>query len=95
MVFLPLPVETLGGWHHQTVSLVKRLGFALARHSGQEESEAVRHFSQRMAILLLNWVPNFPSQEIDGLNESTNCILCCYLEIFVILLCCLKVYLWR
>ena len=77
MVFLPLPVETLGGWHDQTVSLVKRLGSALARHTGQEESEAIRHFSQRMAILLakgnasllLNRVPNFPPQEIDGVSE--------------------------
>ena len=77
MVFLPLPVETLGGWHDQTVSLVKRLGSALARQTGQEESEAIRHFSQRMAILLvkgnasmfLNRVPNFPPQEIDGLSD--------------------------
>ena len=77
MVFLPIPVETLGGWHNQKVSLVKRLGSALARQTGQEESEAIRHFSQRMAILLvkgnasmfLNQVPNFPPQEIDGLSN--------------------------
>ena len=77
MVFLPLPVETLGGWQDQTVSLVKRLGSALARQTGQEESEAIQHFSQRMAILLakgnasllLNRVPNFAPQEIDGLRE--------------------------
>ena len=75
MVFLPLPVETLGGWHDQTVSLVKRLG--LPWPGRQEESEAIRHFSQRMAILLakgnasllLNRVPNFAPQEIDGLRE--------------------------
>ena len=36
-----LPVENLGGWHDQTVSLVKRLGSALARQTGQEESEAI------------------------------------------------------
>ena len=33
MVFLPLPVETLGGWHDQTVVQVKRLWSALARQT--------------------------------------------------------------
>ena len=74
MVFLPLPMETLGGWHDQTVSLVKRLGSALARQTGQDESEAIRHLSQRLAVLLskgnasllLNRVPTFPPPHIDG-----------------------------
>ena len=74
MVFLPLPVETLGGWHDQTVAQVKRLGSALARQTGQDESEAIRHLAQRLAVLLakgnaallINRVPTFPSPEIDG-----------------------------
>ena len=74
MVFLPLPMETLGGWHDQTVSLVKRLGSALARQTGQDESEAIRHFAQRLAVLLakgnsallLNRIPTYPSPDIDG-----------------------------
>ena len=45
IVFLPLQVETLGGWHSQTVTQIKRLGSALARHTGQEESEAILHVS--------------------------------------------------
>ena len=53
---------------------VKRLGSALARHSGQEESEAIRHVAQRLAVpltkgnadLLLNHVPAFPSPDTDG-----------------------------
>ena len=53
---------------------MKRLGSALARHTGQEESEAIRHVGQRMAVLLakgnasllLNRIPAFPSTEIDG-----------------------------
>ena len=74
MVFLPLPVETLGGWQAQTVAQVKRLGSALARQTGQDESEAIRHLAQRLAVLLakgnaallINRVPTFPSPEIDG-----------------------------
>ena len=36
MVFLL--VETLWGWHDQTVAQVKRLGSALAKQTGQDES---------------------------------------------------------
>ena len=30
MVFIPLPMETLGGWHEQTVLQVKKLAYAQA-----------------------------------------------------------------
>ena len=73
-MFLPLHVETLRAGHKETVSQVKRLGSAPARHTGQEESEAIRHVAQRLAMLLakgnaallLNRVPEFPSLETDG-----------------------------
>ena len=53
---------------------VKRLGSALTRHTGQEESEAIRHVAQRLAVLLakgnaallLNRVPTYPSPDTDG-----------------------------
>ena len=61
-------------WHDQTVAQVKRLGSALARQTGQDELEAIRHLAQRLAVLLakgnaallINRVPTFPSPEIDG-----------------------------
>ena len=76
LVFFPLPVETLGGWHDQTVQQVKKVGSALARHTGQEEGEAIRHLAQRLSVLLtkgnaaliLNRVPTFPPSPIDGLE---------------------------
>ena len=40
------PVETIGGWHEQTVGQLRRLGSALARQTGQEESEANCHDGQ-------------------------------------------------
>ena len=43
MVFIPLPAEALGGWHEQAVLQVWKLGSALARQTGQEESVAIRH----------------------------------------------------
>ena len=49
-------------------------GSALARHTGQEESEAIRHVAQKLAVLLakgnaallLNRVPTYPSPDTDG-----------------------------
>ena len=72
--FVPLPMETLGGWHDVTVQEVKKMGSALARHTGADDSDTQRHLVQRLSILLikgnaallLNRVPNFPPSSIDG-----------------------------
>ena len=53
MAFMPMVVETLGGWEESAVLQLKKLGSALARHTGEEESEKIRHLYQRMAILLV------------------------------------------
>ena len=74
MVFKPLPVETLGSWHEDACVEIKKLGKALARASGQEESDTVRHLFQRLAVLLMkgnaalliNRVPSFPDPQVDG-----------------------------
>ena len=75
----PMPVEMLEGWLEQTVQQVKKMGFALARHTGQEESVAIRHLAQRLSVLLakgnaaliLNRVPTFPPSSIDGMVCSS------------------------
>ena len=54
--------------------IAQRLGAALARQSGQDEDEAVRHLWGKLAILLQrgnaailgNRVPDFPAPAIDG-----------------------------
>ena len=66
--------ESFGGWHEVAVTEVERLGAALARQSGQDEDEAVRHLWGKLAILLqrgnaailANRVPEFPAPAIDG-----------------------------
>ena len=55
---------------------VRKLGSALARHTGQLEGEAIAHLWGRLGILLQrgnaailgNRVPNFPQAEVDGLE---------------------------
>ena len=74
MVFIPLVVETLGGWEEQADVQIKRLGAALARQTGQDESDKIRHVFQSLAVrlakgnaaLFLNRTPSFPNPEIDG-----------------------------
>ena len=69
LAFVPLVVETQGGWEELAEKQIKRLGAALARHTGQEEAEKTRHLFQRLAALLakgnaalfLNRVPCHPS----------------------------------
>ena len=74
MLFVPLPVETLGGWHEVATVQIKRMGAALARNTGQDEADKTRHLFQRLAVLLvkgnsalfLNRMPSHPSPDIDG-----------------------------
>jgi len=65
-----------GLWEKQAEMQIKRLGAALARHTGQDEGEKTRHLFKRLAVLLakgnaalfLNRVPSHPSAIIDGSN---------------------------
>ena len=74
IAFIPLPVETLGGWHDKAVDQVRKLARAQARSTGQEEDDAIRHLFQRLGVLLvkgnsallLNRIPSFPLPDLDG-----------------------------
>ena len=41
IAFVPLVVETLGGWHPIAEAQIKKLGSALALHTGQQEGETI------------------------------------------------------
>ena len=45
LVFIPVPLETLGGFHNTSVAQVKKLGAALGRQTNQNEAETTRHYS--------------------------------------------------
>ena len=74
IAFLPMVVESFGGWHEVAEREVRKLGAALARHTGQEESEAIGHLWGRLGVLvqrgnaaiLGNRVPSLPDPLIDG-----------------------------
>ena len=77
IAFIPMAVESFGCWHCAAEAEVRKLGAALARHTGQDEGEAVHHLWGRLGILLQrgnaailgNRVPSFPAPEIDGVME--------------------------
>ena len=64
----------VGGWHKVALEQFRKLGSALARHTGQGEDEKVGHLVKRVAILLqrglssmlLNRIPGHPPAVIDG-----------------------------
>ena len=75
IAFLPIVVESFGGWHDEVAEReVRKLGATLARHTGQEESEAIGHLWGRLGVLvqrgnaaiLGNRVPSMPDPLING-----------------------------
>ena len=72
--FCPLIVEAHGGWHEEAIHLLKRLGQSLARATGGDEAEVVRHFFGRLSVLLmkdngtllLHRVPTTVDATVDG-----------------------------
>ena len=73
----------MGEWHSQTVCQVKRIGSALARQTGGDEWECIRHLAQRLVVLLakdnfalfLNQFPTFPPTDIDGIEPNALVLL--------------------
>ena len=51
--FVPLAVDTLGGWHPSALPIITRLGRQVASNVGREGDEVVRHFRQRLGVLLV------------------------------------------
>ena len=76
IVFTPLAVETLGGWHEVAQAELKKLGAALARQTGQEDSVATSHLFQKLSVLLVkgnsaminNRQPGLVPSSIDGIQ---------------------------
>ena len=72
--FIPLAVETWGGWHPQALATIKMLSRQLARQVGRDEGEVQRHTLQRLGILLqrgnvallTSRVPEHPHPVVDG-----------------------------
>ena len=75
IAFIPIVAESLGGWHPVAAEQIRKLGSALARHTGQEEGEAISHLWGRLGVLLQrgnaallgNRIPALPEARVDGI----------------------------
>ena len=82
--FLPVVVERLGGWHREAENQVKKLAVTNARHSGEEEEEALKHPFTRLSILVMRGnaailssrIPNFTPANVDGIRQSITIPVC-------------------
>ena len=78
--FVPLAVDTFSSWQKDSLSNLKKLGRQLARAVGKEESEVVRHFRQRVAVLLVRdnvamlhgRAPSLPPSHVDGDTDNVG-----------------------
>ena len=52
-MFVPLAVDTLGGWHPSSLAILSRLGLQVASFTGREGHKVFRHLRQRLAVLLV------------------------------------------
>ena len=74
ITFIPVVAESMGGWHKVALEQLRKLGSALARHTGQEESETISHLVTRASVLLqkglsallLNRIPGHPTPAVGG-----------------------------
>jgi hypothetical protein len=71
IVFLPIAVETFGGWHQAAEREVKKLAAAQARQTGQEEGEASKHAFTRLSILLMRGNAAILSNRIPAITEAS------------------------
>ena len=42
-----------GAWHKSAITEVKKLGSALARHTGEEETTTIKHLFQQLSLALV------------------------------------------
>ena len=74
ITFIPLTVDTFGGWHKMGLATIIKLDRQLARNLGKDEDEVVRHLRQRLGVLIIrdnammmaSRHPTFAPPEIDG-----------------------------
>lgn len=73
IVFLPLCVETLGGWHPDSASELRRIQRAVTLCSRQDQTTSEKHFFEKLAVslqrsnsnMILSRQSFFPPSHVD------------------------------
>ena len=72
--FIPVVVETMGGWHPESASVLTKLSRQLSAQTGVSFEETTRHFFQRLSItlvkgnssLIMRRMPTCTDARVDG-----------------------------
>ena len=70
IAFIPMAAESLGGWHKVALEQLRKLGSALARHTGQEEGETISHLLTRASVLLQKGLSSLLLNRIPGSRRN-------------------------
>lgn len=77
VTFIPLVVETFGGWEADAVHQIRAIGRHLGRQTDGQDGASIRHLFQRLAVflqrgnatLLSGRRPSHPPPDIIGLDS--------------------------
>ena len=74
MSFVPLVVESLGGWSEEAAFTISRIGRLLGQRTGSSPGETTRHLFQRLSVALWRgnatlWLNRLPTHSpwVDGI----------------------------
>ena len=66
ITFIPLAVDSFGGWHGAALDVFSKLARQLFRQLGKEEEEVTRQLMQRLSIILMgSRIPALPPATVD------------------------------
>ena len=51
--FIPIAAECLGAWHPTAVEQIEKLGSALARQTGEDETTTIQQLFQKLSVSLM------------------------------------------
>ena len=88
IMFIPLAVDSFGGWHGVALDVFSKLGRQLSRQLGKEEEEVTRQLRQRLSIILTrdnvalmgSRIPALPPATIDR-NFCNPILLLAYVRL--------------
>ena len=52
ITFIPLAVETLGGWEAEAITQIRNIARGMGRRQSGDERVAIKHLFQRLAVIL-------------------------------------------
>ena len=71
ITFIPLAVDSFGGWHGAALDVFSKLARQLFRQLGKEEEEVTRQLMQRLSIILARDNVGVMGSRIPALPPAT------------------------